>query len=253
MARDVNSAGVAVGSAYTGSSPSHNVLWIPSSGSYQAVPLPPLPDGSDPGAWGINEAGWVVGANSASVWSQATGWQILPRPSGATSCLGQITINNLGAIVSGCTIAGKRRAVYWPSPTGPAMVLPLPDGGSEPTAWDINDAGVNVGAALIGTRKAVRRAIRWVPSGTTWMTETLPDFGYGGYAHAINDAGQIAGAVYGTNGWDRPVFWEASGTLRQLEFEGGNGYARGLSNVAAGPTIAGSINRTGWRAARWRP
>jgi hypothetical protein len=53
----------------------------------------------------------VVGANSASVWSQATGWQILPRPGGATTGLGQITINNLGAIVGGCTIAGQRQAV----------------------------------------------------------------------------------------------------------------------------------------------
>ena len=253
MAGDINSAGVAVGSAYTGSSLSHEVLWVPSGGSYQAVPLPPLPDGSRAGASGINETGWVVGTNTASVWSQATGWQILPRPSGATTCLGQITINNLGAIVSGCTIAGQRQAVYWPSPGGAAVVLPLPAGGSAPTAWDINDAGAIVGSVLIGSRKAVRRAIRWVPSGETWVAETLPDLGYGGYAHAVNDAGQVAGAVYGTNGWDRPVLWEASGTLRQLEFEGGNAYARGLSDAAAGPIVAGSMNRTGWRAARWLP
>ena len=68
--RGINSAGVAVGSAYAGSSWAGNVRWVPSAGSYQAEALPPLADGSSAGAWAINEAGTVVGPMSHPSWSR---------------------------------------------------------------------------------------------------------------------------------------------------------------------------------------
>ena len=200
--------------------------WLPSGGTYQAESLPRLPDGSLPSASRINEAGLIVAANAAAVWSEATGWRLLPRPSGATTCKGGIAINDVGAIAGNCTIAGQDRAVYWPSTSGSPVVLPLPVDGGHPIVGGINDVGIIVGSVTItmrtnGSRNAIWRAIRWNPSGGSWTAELLPDLGKGSHAEAINDAGQIAGAVFGTNGSPLPVLWETSGTRRQLDTGGG--------------------------------
>ena len=249
VARDINSAGVAVGSVYIGSSAS-SVRWVPSAGSYRAEELPRLANGSIAGAWAINEAGMVAGASVASVWSPgATGWQLLERPSGATSCLGSIGINNLGAVAGRCTIAGTGRAAYWASPTASPVLLPLPGGATDVYVRAINDAGVIVGWTSVSTgkNKFVNRATRWVPAGGSWTAEFLADYGLGSSAFAINDAGQIVGTVQLRIGGNRPVFWDAGGTMRELE---GRGDALGLTEPAAGPAVAGTANG---KAAVWRP
>jgi uncharacterized membrane protein len=260
FARDVNSSGVAVGTAYgSNSSESVNVRWLPSGGTYQAESLPRLPDGSLPLAYRINEAGLIVATNAA-VWSEATGWQMLPRPSGATTCKGDIAINDVGAIAGKCTIAGQDRAVYWPSASGSPVVLPLPVDGGHPVVGGINDIGMIVGSVAItmrtnGSRNALWRAIRWNPSGGSWTAELLPDLGKGGHAEAINDAGQIAGAVFGTDGSPLPVLWESSGARRQLDTGNRGGQAHGLAEPAAGSVVVGAIDipTQSWHAARWRP
>ena len=251
VARGINSAGVAVGSAYAGSTWAGNVRWVPSAGSYQAEALPPLADGSSAGAWAINEAGWVAGVNVASVLAPgATAWQLLQQPSGATSCLGGIGINNLDAVAGRCSISGKVRGVYWASPLAAPVVLPLPSGAADVYVHDINDAGVIVGRAsvTIGKNKFVNRATRWVPSGSSWTAEFLADYGVGSSAFAVNEAGQVAGTVIvPPQGYSRPAFWDASGLLRQLE---GTGDALGLSASTDGPVVGGDANGG---AARWQP
>jgi uncharacterized membrane protein len=261
VARDVNSSGVAVGRAFgSNSSESVDVRWLPSGGTYRAESLPRLPDGSLALVYRINEAGLVVAANAAAVWSEATGWQMLPRPSGATTCKGDIAINDIGAIAGNCTIAGQDRAVYWPSASGSPVVLPLPVGGGHPLVGGINDIGMIVGSVAItmrtnGSRNALWHAIRWNPSGGSWTAELLPDLGKGGHAEAINDAGQIAGAVFGTNDSPLPVLWEASGARRQLDTGNRGGQAHGLAEPAAGSVVVGAIDipTQSWHAARWRP
>jgi uncharacterized membrane protein len=249
VASDVNSAGVAVGSAYIGSSFSENVRWVPSGGSYQVEVLPRLPDGSLSGAWAVNEVGWVAASNSSAVWSESTGWQMLQRPNGATTCLGSIGINNLGGSAGECSISGKWRAVYWSSPTAPPVLLPLAAGASAAYVNGINDAGVVVGytSVTISKNKVVNRATRWVPSGGTWTVEFLSDLGTGSSAWAINDAGQIAGTLSAFPLGPRPAFWDANGSLWQLD---GTGEALGLSEPAWGPVVAGRANGGG---ATWRP
>ncbi len=248
-ARGVNGAGLVIGHAYIGSASTSDVRWVPSGGSYQPQQLPRLPDGTMAGVWDVNEGGSVVGVNTASFWSAATGWQILSRPSGATSCVGQISLNDANAIVGGCTIAGEQKAVYWASPTSAPVLLPVATGGTRASAWDINNAGVIVGYTSIGTRRAVNRATRWTPLGGSWTVELLQDQGTGSVAYAVNEAGQIAGAA-----WihvNRPVVWDANGTLRLLE---GSGEATGISEVGAGPVVAGYIVTTKSKvAALWRP
>jgi uncharacterized membrane protein len=247
-AHDVNGAGVAVGFLYNGSSVAIDVQWVPSGGSYQVQQLPQLPDGSRPGPWDINEGGSIVGGNTASFWSASTGWQILSRPSGATACRGEISLNDLNAIVGSCTIAGVQKAVYWASPTSAPVLLPVATGGTRASAWDITNTGVIVGYTTIGTHRAVDRATRWTPSGTSWTVEFLPDLGSGSVAYAVNEAGQIAGRVNAHG--IRPAFWDANGMLRQLE---GSGEALGLSEPAAGPVVAGYVSAGSKLAALWRP
>jgi uncharacterized membrane protein len=247
-ATDVNNVGVAVGFAYTGTSSISDVRWTLSAGTYQVEALPRLPDGSRGGAAAINEVGSVAAFNTAAVWSESTGWQILARPAGATSCLGQISLNDANAIVGSCTIAGVQTAVYWASPTASPVLLPVATGGSRASAWDINNAGVIVGYTIIGTRKTVMRPTRWTPSGGSWTVDFLADLGSGGVAYALNEAGQIAGRIDGrVNG---PAFWDANGVLRQLE---GPGEALAISGAAAGPVVAGYISAGTKLAARWHP
>jgi uncharacterized membrane protein len=250
IARDINSAGVAVGSAYAGSSSAGDVRWVPSAGSYKAEALPPLPNGSSAGAWAINEAGSVVGANIASVLKAgSTTWMLLQRPSGATSCLGSSGINNLDAVAARCTISGRGQGVYWASPAASPVLLPLPSGATDVYVRGINDAGVIVGWTSISTGKNqfVNRATRWTPSGGSWTTEFLGDYGLGSAAFAINDAGQIVGQVQSRVRSNRPAYWSSSGTLRELE---GTGDALGLTEPAAGPMVAGNASGA---AALWRP
>ena len=255
MARHVNSAGVAVGSAWIGSSLAADVRWVPSGGSYQVEELPRLPGGSRAGPWGVNDAGWVVGVNVASVLSPgATSWQLLQRPIGATSCFGR-AINNVVAVTGTCTMAGKVRGAYWASPTASPVLLPLPSGATEAYAHAINDAGVIVGWTFVSTgrNQLVIRATRWISSGGSWTTEILPDLGKGGSALGVNGAGQIAGSVKGTNGFELPALWEASGALRRLDSDDNVGDATGLADPAAGSVVAGEINASDWHAVRWRP
>jgi uncharacterized membrane protein len=248
-ARGINSAGVMVGHAYIGSTESGDVQWVPSGGSYQAQPLPRLPDGSMAGVWRINEGGSIVGVNTASFWSASTGWQLLSRPSGATACLGQISLNDANAIVGSCTIAGVQKGVYWASPTSAPVLLPVATGGTRTSPWDITNAGVIVGYTSMGTRRAVNRATRWTPSGASWTVELLSDTGTGSQAFSVNEAGQIAGSA-----WIhviRPVVWDADGTMRQLE---GSGEATSISELEAGPVVAGYISSSRNKvAALWRP
>ena len=247
--RGINSAGVAVGNVYTESGSAGSFRWVPLGGSYQAEALPPLADGSSAGAWAINEGGTVVGGNVAAVLKAgATAWQLLQRPSGATNCSGR-RITNLDAVAGRCTIAGRVRGVYWASPTAAPVLLPLPSGATDVYLWDMNDAGVIVGFAVvsIGKNKFVNRATRWTLSGGGWTTEFLADKGLGSAAFAINDVGQVAGSLGAFPHGPRPAFWGASGSLRQLE---GTGEALGLSGSTVGPVVGGNANGG---AARWQP
>ena len=104
-----------------------------------------------------------------------------------------------------------------------------------------------------GRNQLVIRATRWILSGGSWTVEILPDLGKGGSALAVNGAGQIAGSVKGTNGFELPALWEASGALRRLDSDANVGEATGLADPAAGSVVAGDINANDWHAVRWRP
>ncbi|MEO6056691.1 MAG: hypothetical protein ABIQ49_07625 [Gemmatimonadales bacterium] len=251
VARAVNSGGTSVGSAYVGSSMAASVRWTPGSGGYAVDQLPLLPDGTEPGAWDINDLGQVGGGNAAAVWTQATGWQLLIKPVGATLCVAT-QINNSGQMTARCTIGGQPRGAFWATVSADPVLLPLPTGATGTSPWGINASGTIAGYIQSG---GVNRAARWVPAGATWTPEILGDLGSGGSAHGLNDAGQVIGAVNATSGgYVRPAYWEPSGALHLLESSTLLGEAVGVSQVSGGLVIAGYVRTKGTKVAvRWRP
>jgi hypothetical protein len=253
IAQAVNGSGVAVGTAYNGSQAAGPVRWLPSSDGYVAERLPPLPDGTDPGPWGVNGMGWISSGNAAAVWLPSTGWRFLTMPAGASRCVAT-QVGNSGQIVSHCLVGGVSQGVFWDSLAAEPIVLPLPPGGIGAYPHGINTGGTIVG--FVTATDVAYRGVRWTRSGTAWTVELLPDLGKGGSALAINDAGYIAGSAYGTNGFARPAFWEPSGVLHILDTGDRSGEATGISEPDGGVVIGGyfvSSSKSGKLAARWEP
>jgi hypothetical protein len=249
VARGVNGAGVAVGSAYIGTSRSLPARWLPGPSGYTVEQLPPLPGGKDPGPWAINESGWIGAGNDAAVWTPTTGWQLALKPAGATSCTAT-QVGNGGQIIASCLIGGLGQPVFWATISSPPTLLPLPSGatGAHPKA--VSAAGVVVGFST----GSGFRAVRWTSSSGAWTAEFLPDLGRGGSALAMNEAGEIAGSVNGTFNFSRPAWWTAAGELQLLSTGNRPGEAIGISEPEAGRVIAGYYSgKSNKSAIRWRP
>jgi uncharacterized membrane protein len=248
-AHGVNESGVAVGSAYVGASSSRSVRWSPGPAGYVAEQLPALPDGTDPGLWSINSSGWISSGNAPAVWIPGAGWQLLAKPTGATSCFATI-LSNTGQATARCSIAGVVKGVTWATPAAVPSVLPLPVGATGAYPRGINSAGVIVGFAT----GAPGRAIRWTPSSASWAVETLVDFGRGASALGMNEAGYIVGAAGWKTNVSIPVYWDPAGGLHPLDSANRPGEALGVSEPDGGLIIGGYyMDRSGKTAVRWRP
>jgi hypothetical protein len=253
-ARTVNGTGVAAGTAYVGSRATTAVRWVPGAGSYSVEPLPPLSNGIEAGPWDINESGAITSGNDAAVWTAATGWWMLTKPSGATSCVATST-NDGGALIARCAIGGQFQGVFWASAAAAPVVLPVPSGVASQTPRRINGSGVIAGWVQVA---GVTRPARWIPSGSTWSLEILADLGRGGAVLEINEAGQLAGSINASGtGYPRPAYWDPDGTLHLLQSKDGVGEAEGISEPSPQLVIAGYV-RTGKNggsriAVRWRP
>jgi hypothetical protein len=247
-AHGVNGSGVAVGSAYLAAGPTRSVRWNPSPTGYVAEQLPALPDGTDPGPWSINSSGWISAGNAPAVWIPDAGWQLLAKPTGATSCFAMI-LSNTGQATAQCTIAGVVKVVTWATPGSAPSVLPLPAGATGAYPKGINSSGVIAGFAT----GAPTRAVRWTPSGASWIVETLADLGPGASALGMNEAGYIVGSA----GWKNiriPVYWDPAGGLHPLDSANRSGEATGVSEPEGGLIIGGYyMDRSGKTAVRWRP
>lgn len=251
VAHGVNESGVAVGSAYVGTSSTRSVRWSPGPTGYVAEQLPALPNGTDPGPWSINSSGWISAGNAPAVWIPAAGWQLLAKPAGATSCFATI-LSNTGQATAQCSIAGVVKVVTWSIPTGAPSVLPLPAGATGAYPKGISSAGVIVGFAT----GASTRAIRWTPAGASWTVEALVDFGLGASALDMNEAGYVVGSAGWKNNISIPVYWDPAGGLHPLDSANRYGEATGVSEAEGGLIIGGdyvATGRSGKTAVRWRP
>jgi len=253
-ARDINSDGVAVGTAYTSPSQRVSMRWALQGGVYVGSQIPALPGGNEAGARSVNSLGTVSATEAPALWTEAAGWRVAATPSGFLNC-GATALNDVEQLAASCqSVTLTYRAFYWSSVTAAPVMLPLPSGATGSWVSGMNGTGMVVGYV----QTSIYQPIRWTQSGGGWTFELLPHLGQGGRAYAVNDAGLVVGIATNKNGTSRPVFWTAGGSLRMLGTSSrGEGGAFAVSEGPDGVVIGGKIvtgkSVTDFFAARWKP
>jgi probable HAF family extracellular repeat protein len=205
--RALNNGGDVAGSSQiAGDVASHAALW--KNGSVIDLQLPNFPTGSSY-AWGINDAGVVVGqynppsGGSASFrWTAGTGMVLIAPVEGNA-----LHINSDGVVVgqSGASVSSTH-AYRWVSGT-------LQDlgtlGGTHSAAIGINDAGTIVGRAQAsgGRRAGPILPFIWKPL-TGMKSLSTPPGREGGQAWAINQNEWVAGFTATASGTRRATLWK---------------------------------------------
>jgi uncharacterized membrane protein len=197
---DINNGGSRVGMLRTGAS-SRAVLYSPSG---TAALLQPLSGGPRAQAFGINEAGQIVG--------------------GATNS------------------AGVTFPVIWTSESAAPLTLNGgPANRLETTAaTDINEAGLVVG--FIGSTDQVTDVAGYWDVNRNFTQLALPANARGAQAYSVNDRGDIVGLAIVSNPADlRAVLWRAPGYVPQV-LPGALGFNVAMARgVSMGNVIAGAV------------
>ncbi len=233
-ARAVNDLGQVVGWSDTAQA-RHAFIWQDLNGNRRADPgemvdLRPIPSTWQGRAYGINNAGHVVGWSAinpdgiyhAFRWSYNTGgwwdWFDLGNITGNPDEISLANaINDLGQVVGGSGSAGSRRAFRtrpYSVINAPTDSLPYLPGGTTAEAFAINNRGQAVGVSntRIGTSTVTRPAL--------WDGSSVIDLGsLGGNlarAFGINNLGQVVGHSYLSDNSTLNAFLWVDGVLRNL-------------------------------------
>ncbi len=214
-----------------------------SSQQFTATDLGVLPGHDESRAWGMNDAGQIVGWSRAGsslravLFDPSTGLSEVGVLAGATNSSAR-GINNWGEVVGsswGAPITQPGRP-FLRLTNGVLVDLGSLPGGNTGEAFDVNDAGVVVGMAQ-GTGFSPEPFRATVAGSLTALTQ-----GQAGNAYAVNIATTIAGDANG-----RAVLWEGSGATIQLAQDpnfprsraqavNGVGVAAGIQEDASGTT-----------------
>lgn len=168
----------------------------------------------------LNDAGHVLVRDSSGlhIWIGGS-YVTLTRPEPyywSSAYLSAATLNNRGVvyapIIDYRTYPNRGTAVFWSS--GAFGFLPAPSNTSAVITTDLNDANQAVGAYLLDVGNgSVIAGFRYVNNQVQVLT--APNNSYT-RPEAINSQGQIVGIAYTTQGMDRPVVWQADGTIADL-------------------------------------
>jgi uncharacterized membrane protein len=170
----------------------------PTVANYTATPLGLLPGAFSNVAWGMNNAGEVVGWNQgpqamvrAYVWRPGTGIQELPPPAGFTESRAD-DISNTGFIVGAANTGLGTTDHAWRWFNGQYVMIPPVPGQQCPgmLSYAVNDRGDVVGVTCGGSFGSVP----WYYSDTTGTID-LSQFGIS-YARDVNNAGVVTGAAF---------------------------------------------------------
>ncbi len=215
-ARDVNNAGVVVGSYGDSDFVGPRHCYWPTRASQPSLLRGIFAGSNDGAAWDINEAGQVAGVSGGAVgvffavrWNTltATPIQIGPLPGGMNS--EALAMNELGDVAGRTSFPDfSIEAMFWRSADGLLTGLGfLPGGASYSEAFDVNDAQQVVGVA---EATGVLHAFLWEDGLMHDLNGFLlpggPAMEYLARATAINNDGKIAAeAVLGPTGFPRAI------------------------------------------------
>jgi probable HAF family extracellular repeat protein len=201
-----NSGDVAGTSSVAGDVASHATLW--KNGSVIDLQLPNFPTGSS-FAWGINDAGVVVGQYDAPSggsesfrWSAETG-MVLITPVGGEA----LRINSDGVVVGQWGSSSSTTHAYrWESGTRQDLGTL---GGTFSGAMAINDAGTIVGRAETSGRRGSGQILPFIWKPLTGMKAlSMPPGRTSGQAWAINQNEWVAGFASTSGGTQRATLWK---------------------------------------------
>jgi probable HAF family extracellular repeat protein len=210
----INAGGNVAGFATT-STGSEQAFTSVNGGSLQALSAPLA---SDSYAYGINNAGAVVGTSYVNgqphglIWNGAS----LVDLGAGTYGTG---INDAGVVVGGNGDAFRYV-------NGALQDLGTLPGGDWSAAYGINDAGTVVGYGTLAS--GICRGFIWTSSGG--MTEIGTFGGANSYANAINASGAVVGESNLANGYEN-AFVDIGGVMKDLgTLDGGNSLAYGIND-----------------------
>ncbi|WP_308911798.1 PEPxxWA-CTERM sorting domain-containing protein [Pseudokordiimonas caeni] len=209
--------------------------------TYSLALIDDFPGGYDHSyAYGINDAGQVVGYSSSASGQRAFLWEdgvmtdlgVLLGEAGYSRANG---INNSGQIVGVSGSASGQRAFLWED--GVMTDLgDLPGGWDRSEAFAINDAGQIVGSSYTGadTGNGKLHAFLW-EDGIMTDLGALASRAESSQAYAINNAGLIVGESDAGLAGDHAVIWE-NGVLTDIGSlpdigTGVNALATGINNL----------------------
>jgi len=200
----INDSGMVVGfGRATGGSVTHAFRWTPGGGMQDLGDLPGGLDGSQ--AYDVNEAGQIVGNG----WSESGGRAVLWNANGSMLDLGVLPgddghlfydafdINNLGEVI-GWTSGSAVIHFLWTAGSGMVRIIDVIDpsdpwyqrlqsGDSKISVYDLNDAGVIVGALYKGGATTV--PVMLVPQSCTGVPEPQVSSHHRGASAAMQGTG----------------------------------------------------------------
>jgi len=211
-----------------------------------AVPIPGMTEGR-----AINDAGQIIGYNSAAIVLSDPSLGIVPVASGGLVW----DIDRNGRTVGGKDVDGD--PVIWSSPTGPGgpwTAIKLPALGSGGTVRGIasdaaGDAVLIAGATLTSSSGAGRKPTVWARTATGWQPTyfALPAGVTGAWGQAINARGQMAGMD--GSGCCFAIYWDSLGTPTVLGALGNASNSSAWSINGDGTVIVGGSGKS---AVFWR-